>query len=218
MVETRERAIKALHRLSEWFFAHGGDSSVDKPIYREDIDALHEVILASPSSDAGGVHRQTPEQVEEDFEKFWRGIVLNEDGSLNVDQTKKELADFHFIMREVPKVYLHITGHRMSKPMYHAEAVIAEADDHLQELINEAVVEARSAPSGVEEGEEPDLLEAAMQGVLVVEALEDLCGRLDMPKKDRKAFDAEMSMITADMEPVRVAIDAARLRGEGGGE
>lgn len=79
----------------------------------------------------------------------------------------------------------------------------------------EALAALRSAPSG--EGEE-DLLEAAMQGVLVAEALEGLYDRLKMSAKDRKSFGAELAEVMEELEPVRAAIDAARLRADGGGE
>lgn len=74
-----------------------------------------------------------------------------------------------------------------------------------------------AAPVPAREGE-PDLLEAAMQGVLVAESLEGLYDRLKMSAKDRKAFGAELAEIMAELGPVRAAIDAARLRSEGGGE
>ena len=69
--------------------------------------------------------------VEGIFQEFWRVIVCpNGDGVLDVEQVKKELADYHDLLHEVPKVYDHITGGRISKPHTHAHAVIAEADEH----------------------------------------------------------------------------------------
>ncbi|MBC9913173.1 hypothetical protein [Chitinophaga varians] len=64
------------------------------------------------------------------FDDFWRDIVCNPDGSLNSEQVKKELADFKFVMDQVPKVYCHVTGGVLSKVMYPAEVVIASADQN----------------------------------------------------------------------------------------
>lgn len=76
---------------------------------------------------------------EENWDQFWKDIVTNPDGSINLDQLKKELADFSFVMEQVPKVYCHITGNRMSYITYKAEDVIRVADDHFNEQLREAI-------------------------------------------------------------------------------
>lgn len=68
------------------------------------------------------------------FETFWKPIICNEDGSINMEQLKKELADFSYVMQEVPKVYCHITGDRLSKILYKAETVILAADRHYEDM------------------------------------------------------------------------------------
>lgn len=52
-----------------------------------------------------------------------------------------ELHDYRMILAEVPLVYDHVTGGRISKPNTSARAVIAVADDHLTELVEEEVKE-----------------------------------------------------------------------------
>jgi len=64
-----------------------------------------------------------------DWDNFWKSICCNKDGSLNLTQIKKELSDFYYVMQQVPKVYCHITGGKLSKLMYSAETIISEADD-----------------------------------------------------------------------------------------
>lgn len=71
------------------------------------------------------------------FEEFWASIVTNEDGSLNVEQIKKELHDYHNIMEEVSKVYDHITGGMISKINTKHECVILEADQHYDKIYQE---------------------------------------------------------------------------------
>lgn len=62
--------------------------------------------------------------VEEEWE-FWKDIVCNEDGTINIEQLKKELCDFSVMIGEVPKVYVAVTGGTLSKPLYYADTVIS---------------------------------------------------------------------------------------------
>ena len=74
--------------------------------------------------------------VDKIFDEFWKDIVCNDDGSINIEQLKQELADFHYIMEQVPKVYCHITGNLLSYVNYPAETVIRYADEYYEELYN----------------------------------------------------------------------------------
>ena len=67
--------------------------------------------------------------VEEVYNEFWKPIVENQDGTLNVEQVKKELHDFHYVMEEVPKVYCHITDNAIGKIMTKASVVTSLADE-----------------------------------------------------------------------------------------
>ena len=64
-------------------------------------------------------------KVEQVFQEFWADIVCNEDGSINMEQVKKELSDYSFMLDEVPKVYSEVTGGLLSKPNYYAESVLS---------------------------------------------------------------------------------------------
>lgn len=68
------------------------------------------------------------DEVEKVYQEFWKPII-SPNGEIDCEQIKKELYDYHCIMREVSKVYDHITRGRISKPNTVAEAVIGEADD-----------------------------------------------------------------------------------------
>jgi hypothetical protein len=63
--------------------------------------------------------------VERDFEEFWRDIVTTGDGALDVDQVKRELYDYHRLMRDASRVYYEATGGQVSKPNTRPDAVIA---------------------------------------------------------------------------------------------
>lgn len=71
---------------------------------------------------------------EVDWNEFWKGICENENGDVDILQVKKELSDYRFILNQVPKIYKHITGGLLSKPMYDAQTIITKADDYYQEL------------------------------------------------------------------------------------
>lgn len=61
--------------------------------------------------------------VEKEWE-FWQTIICNEDGTINVEQLKKELCDYSLMLGEVPYVYSEVTGGMLSKPHYYADSVI----------------------------------------------------------------------------------------------
>src|SRR5690606_3929895 len=47
---TMEKARQVVHRLSEWYFAEGGDNDPDSPIDREDLDALHDLVRTAEAT------------------------------------------------------------------------------------------------------------------------------------------------------------------------
>ena len=80
---------------------------------------------------------------EKTYDDFWKGIVENEDGSLNLDQIKRELHDFQFLLENTSKVFDGLTGGRISKPNTLASVVISEVESIYEErtedyLSNEA--------------------------------------------------------------------------------
>lgn len=76
---------------------------------------------------------QQPATAQQVWDDFWAEICLDENGNVDMEQVKKELADFRFIIQEVPKVYSHVTGGELSKPMYYAKGVVEKADEHYKE-------------------------------------------------------------------------------------
>lgn len=78
---------------------------------------------------------------EQVYDEFWKDIVENPDGTLDVDAVKRELADFRHMIREVPLVYDHVTGGMLSKPNYYASSVISAADEYTERLIEEALAD-----------------------------------------------------------------------------
>lgn len=77
---------------------------------------------------------------KKEYEEFWKEIV-ERNGRLNKEQVKKELYDYSILLQEVPKVYYHLTGGRISKPNTLANEVISEAEHIMSEEINEVIKE-----------------------------------------------------------------------------
>lgn len=77
----------------------------------------------------------------EDTWEFWKEIIFNSDGTVNMEQVRKELADFSFILEQVPKVYCHVTSDMLSKPNYYADVINNAADDAYRLLYQEAAKE-----------------------------------------------------------------------------
>lgn len=52
---------------------------------------------------------------QEEYEDFWKGIVENEDGTLNKDQVMRELSDYSMVMDNCARAYCLMTHKRISK-------------------------------------------------------------------------------------------------------
>lgn len=83
------------------------------------------------------------EEPNESVDDWMREIgVLRPDDSVDLDQLRKEMHDFRHMIREVPKVYSHITGGLLSKPNYFAHAVIEVFDEQREKEIADALGDA----------------------------------------------------------------------------
>lgn len=74
-------------------------------------------------------------EVEKVYKEFWEEIICN-DGEIDIEQVKKELHDYHFMLESVPKVYMEITGGRISKPNTCPYAVIDEYWENVTRIVN----------------------------------------------------------------------------------
>lgn len=81
---------------------------------------------------------------KQDYEMFWKDIV-EKDGEVDLDQVKKELYDYHLLMREVTKVYSELTNSLFSKPHTRAELIIDTINDRM--IDKEVAYEDLAAPA-----------------------------------------------------------------------
>ena len=63
--------------------------------------------------------------VERVYQDFWKEIICDKDGNIDIEQVKKELCDYYKMLQEVPKVYCEVTDGILSKPLYDAETVLS---------------------------------------------------------------------------------------------
>lgn len=68
--------------------------------------------------------------------EYWKEFICNDDGSVNVDNLKKELSDLDFIVDQVSEVYCALTGQTLSKPFYYADIIIGLHNDELTNAYN----------------------------------------------------------------------------------
>lgn len=62
---------------------------------------------------------------EQIYQSFWKDIICDENGNVNIERLKRELRDFYIMIHEVPKVYCEITDGLLSKQLYDAETVLS---------------------------------------------------------------------------------------------
>ena len=74
-------------------------------------------------------------EIDECYDSFWREIIEDEAGNVDLNALKIELYDYSRFMEEVSKVYMHVTNGRISKCNTVAEEVIAEANDVVMEAM-----------------------------------------------------------------------------------
>jgi hypothetical protein len=89
------------------------------------------------SSDCSVESADDSRDYKETWEKRWKTICTNPDGSLNLDQIQRELSDFAFMLDQVSEVYCAVTGGFLSKPNYYAGSVISAFEDEVQKRIEQ---------------------------------------------------------------------------------
>ena len=71
--------------------------------------------------------------------EFWRGVFAEITDKTEREKIEAELTDYYFILKQVPEVYMHITGGLLSKPNYYASGVKAAADDHIDKVVEDEI-------------------------------------------------------------------------------
>jgi hypothetical protein len=114
---------------------HDGSPDLWNATYAALVEAVGSATPADAASERKRKRYTGDPQVE--WDEFWKEIVAP-DGVLDVEQVKKELADFSMLLNFVPKVYDHATGGAVTYPQTLPNAVISAIDNHVQDLTEEA--------------------------------------------------------------------------------
>lgn len=72
------------------------------------------------------------ESVEKTWTETWKPILMK-DGQVDVEQLKKELADFSDLIDRHTKLVCAITRHRMSYPTYEVDKILAVVDECVED-------------------------------------------------------------------------------------
>lgn len=74
------------------------------------------------------------------FDDFWRELVTDDTGALDVDKVARELADYASVMEEASKAYEELSG--LSKPNSAAVHVIRLAEERFSERFADYLIDA----------------------------------------------------------------------------
>lgn len=80
--------------------------------------------------------QETPQEC---WDRLWKEILVLPDGSVDVEQLKKELADFSVLIRNIPEVYMGVTGGMVSKPMTDPDVVLSLHSEYVNRMCEECV-------------------------------------------------------------------------------
>ena len=69
---------------------------------------------------------------DKESDAFWDEIFSAEDYPFNKENAYKELKDYYFVLEQIPKIYMEITGGTLSKTTYFASSVIQAYNDALE--------------------------------------------------------------------------------------
>lgn len=69
---------------------------------------------------------------DKESDEYWDEIFSAEDYPFNKENAYKELKDYYFVLEQIPKIYMEITGGTLSKTTYFASSVIQAYNDALE--------------------------------------------------------------------------------------
>lgn len=154
--------------------------------------------------------------VESNWENVWKQIVLNEDGTVNLGQVKRELFDYWACMQEVTRVYDELTCGVLTKPNTQAQyvldavagwqraevmAAIGEVRSELEQEINRAFAQLKKAKTHLNDARnEQNIARESFQITAAYERVEKCI--------------FEVTMAEIEIERLRLIIEARKAKGD----
>jgi hypothetical protein len=68
--------------------------------------------------------KSTQEQLDENWNRTWKDILVKEDGSIDVEQLKKELMDYSDMIDRMCHLTSEVSGNRLSYPTYTVPTIL----------------------------------------------------------------------------------------------
>lgn len=144
--------------LAKWFDGWWNDDNRYRPTVRTAKEMCWEAVKAM------SINMPHPVTGEVDVVRINERVAASFWAQLGFETTvddaavKRELTDYHFLLDQLPRIYMHVTGGRLSKTNYLAETIIYAHDDHVSSLVREELADAmvevlRMALSRIDEAE-----------------------------------------------------------------
>ncbi len=85
--------------------------------------------------------KESKKQIEDDWNKTWKDILLKKDGSIDMEQLKIELFDFSQMIDRMIKVTCAMTNDKLSKPTYPAHVLISIMEECKENNIEDRMID-----------------------------------------------------------------------------
>lgn len=83
--------------------------------------------------------------VDKDFKELWENLIINKDGSINLEAVKRELSDYRVLMHNASEVYNHITNGKITNTTTMGRDIIVAADDKYSKQLKKETKELEEA-------------------------------------------------------------------------
>lgn len=74
---------------------------------------------------------------EKDYEDFWKDIVADFNGVVNMDQVKRELSDYKVLLENMPIVLDYATNGMCTNPLTDVDTIQSLVQDAIDDAYNE---------------------------------------------------------------------------------
>lgn len=101
------------------------------------------------------ISEELQQKVDKEFDNFWKDIVCNEKGELDLEKVKRELYDYSLAIKLVPEVYCMLTNGAISKIHVDTQTVVRTVYENMEGVeivfMGAAVTHEQVRPVGIGE-------------------------------------------------------------------
>lgn len=77
--------------------------------------------------------------ISDEEREFWDELIVNDDGTVDMDAVYNELHDYHLLAEHASRVYWELSCGRISKPNTHAADVISQVNECTESMKREDI-------------------------------------------------------------------------------